>query len=177
MKMNDIFRSEEWRLLLICRHAQSSWDDAAVRDFDRPLNRRGERDAPEMGRRLLQHGVQPDLIITSPAKRALQTARYYADQLAYPLDRLQAEPLVYLASVHQLIGLLETVDPKVRTLLAVGHNPAITNLANMLGGLHIDSIPTGGIVALAFHQPSWQGLAPDTGQLVFVDYPKRPDVA
>ncbi|NLX18278.1 MAG: histidine phosphatase family protein [Desulfobulbus sp.] len=174
MKVSDIRLSDEGRLLFICRHAKSSWDDAAVRDFDRLLNKRGERDAPEMGRRLAQRGVRADLIISSPAKRALQTACYYADKLAYPLKRLQTEPLLYLAPVRRLIRLVEATDPGVRTLFLVGHNPESTNLANILGGLHIDTIPTAGIVALAFQQPSWHGLAPGSGQLVFFDYPKRP---
>jgi phosphohistidine phosphatase len=158
--------------LLICRHAKSSWSDATLSDFDRPLNKRGERDAPEMGRRLAERGIRPDLIMTSPAARALQTAHHYANQLACTPDRLLTNPLQYAATARQLITLLQETAPEVRTLLLVGHNPESTELANRLGGLNIDNIPTSGIVGLSFALSSWQELAPGTGKLLFFDYPK-----
>ena len=163
----------EFRQLIICRHAKSSWSDATLRDFDRPLNKRGERDAPEMGRRLAQRGIHPDLILASPAVRALQTAHHYAHQLAYPLDRLLTNPLQYAATTRQLITMLQGTASEVQTLLLVGHNPESTELANMLGGLRIDNIPTSGIVGLSFVLPSWQELAPGMGQLLFFDFPKQ----
>lgn len=130
-----------------------------------------------MGRRLAQRGVRPDLIMTSPAIRALQTASHYADQLAYSRNRLLINPLQYATTARQLITLLQETAPDVRTLLLVGHNPESTELANMLGDLHIDNIPTSGIVALTFVLPSWQELAPGMGQQLFFDYPKKPVAA
>ena len=162
----------ECKQLFICRHAKSSWSDASLRDFERPLNKRGERDAPEMGRRLAQRGIRPDLIMASPAVRALQTAHHYASQLACSPDRLLTNPLQYAATARQLITLLQETAPEVHTLLLVGHNPESTELANVLGGLNIDNIPTSGIVGLSFALPSWQELAPGTGKLLFYDYPK-----
>jgi len=159
--------------LLICRHAKSSWASPGLSDFDRPLNERGERDAPEMGRRLAGYGVQPDLIMTSPAARALATAFHYADQLGIPPDQVLKNPAQYAASVPELIGLIHMADPGVSTLMLVGHNPESTDLANELGGLNIDNIPTGGVVALAFSRCTWADLAAGSGILQFFDYPKK----
>jgi phosphohistidine phosphatase len=159
--------------LLICRHAKSSWQDASLNDFDRPLNKRGERDAPEMGRRLARHGVRPDLIMTSPASRAFLTALHYARQLGIPLEEIRRNPAQYAASVPELIRLIRSVDSGVGTLMLVGHNPESTELANALGGLSIDNIPTSGIVALTFAQCGWADLTADSGTLLFFDYPKK----
>jgi phosphohistidine phosphatase len=159
--------------LFICRHAKSSWSDATLSDFERPLNKRGERDAPEMGRRLAQRGIRPDLIMASPAVRALQTAHHYANQLACSPDRLLTNPLQYAATARQLIALLQETAPEVQTLILVGHNPESTELANILGGLNIDNIPTSGIVGLSLALSSWQKLAPGMGKLLFFDYPKQ----
>lgn len=161
------------RRLLICRHAKSSWQDASLGDFDRPLNRRGERDAPEMGRRLAQRGICPDLIMTSPATRALKTALHYAAQLRYPDEQVRSNPTQYTATVPVLLRIVQETAPQVKTLLLVGHNPESTALANTLGGLAIDNIPTSGIVALEFALDSWQDLAAGKGVLLFFDYPKK----
>ena len=159
--------------LLICRHAKSSWQDPGLHDFDRPLNKRGERDAPEMGRRLVQRQMRPDLIMTSPAARASATALHYARQLGIPPGQIQQNPEQYEASALKLIGLIRAVDSGVRTLMLVGHNPESTCLANELGGLSIDNIPTGGIVALAFSKCAWADLTAGSGTLLFFDYPKK----
>lgn len=172
MKSATVLPAER-RLLLICRHAKSSWQDPGMDDFHRPLNRRGQRDAPEMGRRLAALGLRPDLIMTSPAVRALATARHYAAALAYPEAALQQHPEQYAASPAVLLELLHRVDPQVRILLLVGHNPESTMLANWLGQLAIPNIPTSGIVALALTCGAWQDLAAGAARLLFFDYPKK----
>jgi len=172
MKSNTASQFEKKRLL-ICRHAKSSWLDTTLSDFERPLNKRGERDAPMMGRRLAERGIRPDLIMTSPAARALATAAHYAAHLGHPLDRVQRNPIQYTATVSVLITLLQAMDSSVNTVLLVGHNPESTALANALGGLTIDNIPTGGIVALEFALRTWSELKAGTGALLFFDYPKK----
>lgn len=172
MKSETVSQPNVMRLL-ICRHAKSSWQDTTLSDVERPLNKRGERDAPEMGKRLRQRGIRPDLIMTSPAARAKATATHYAAQLGYPLDQLHENPLLYAATVPSLIRLVQEVKPKIHTLLLVGHNPESTALANVLGGLAIDNIPTSGIVALEFRLASWQDLTSGTGTLLFFDFPKN----
>ncbi|MCL2075945.1 MAG: histidine phosphatase family protein [Betaproteobacteria bacterium] len=158
--------------LFVCRHAKSSWQDADLGDFERPLNKRGERDAPEMGRRLAKQGMTPDLIMSSPAVRAINTAIHYANQLGMQPEEIRRNQEQYAASVSELVNLIRTVDSGVKTLMLVGHNPESTDLANALGGLNIDNIPTSGIVALAFSQ-AWADLTVGSGDLLFFDYPKK----
>lgn len=166
----------EGKLLLICRHAKSSWQDHTLGDVDRPLNKRGQRDAPEMGRRLRQRSLRPDLIVASHAVRARTTAGLYADQLGYPQERIRIEPTLYAATTRALLTLLRQVDPGVARVMIVGHNPEFTALANLLGGkVAIDNLPTSGIVALEFAVDSWADLAPGAGRLLFFDFPKHVD--
>jgi phosphohistidine phosphatase len=159
--------------LLICRHAKSSWDDASLSDVERPLNKRGRRDAPEMGRRLAERGLLPDLIFASHATRAWTTAEAYADRLGYPPDRIQVDPALYTATAASLLALVRSLEPRLGRVLLVGHNPECTAFANLLGNLDLGNLPTGGIVALEFHTRSWQEILPGHGQLLFVDCPKN----
>lgn len=159
--------------LVICRHAKSSWDDASLSDVERPLNKRGRRDAPEMGRRLAERGLLPDLILASHATRAWTTAEAYADRLGYPPDRIQVNPTLYTATAASLLALVRALEPRLGRILLVGHNPECTAFANLLGNLDLDNLPTGGIVALEFHTRSWQEILPGQGQLLFVDFPKN----
>ncbi|MDD2464890.1 MAG: histidine phosphatase family protein [Desulfobulbus sp.] len=159
--------------LLICRHAKSSWKDLELSDFDRPLNKRGNNDALEMGRRLVVRGIRPDLICASPAVRAMETARCYAEQLGYSFDQIRFNLGQYAASVAWLVSLIQEVKSEVDTLLVVGHNPESTMLANFLSGLLIENIPTSGIVALECRAHTWREVGPGCGSLVFFDYPKK----
>lgn len=163
----------ESKRLLICRHAKSSWHDATLSDIDRTLNSRGERDAPEMGRRLGKRGIQPDLIMASPAVRAQATAAIYAAQLGYLLENIRINTAQYAATVPGLLAVLREVEPQFGTVMMVGHNPESTAFANMLGGLHLENIPTCGIVALEFSGASWQAAAAGKGALLFFDFPKH----
>jgi len=135
------------------------------------LNARGERDAALMGRRLSRRGARPDLILSSPAARALATAGHYAGQLGIAPTLIRRNPAQYAASVPALLALIRAVDPGVGALMLVGHNPESTDLANALGGLSIDNIPTGGVVALAFSHGVWADVQAGGGSLVFFDYP------
>lgn len=159
--------------LLICRHAKSGWKDQTLSDFERPLNKRGKRDAPVMGQRLVKHKAIPDLIMTSPAKRALATAIQYAEILGYPEEQIVTNRSQYAASVAQLVSLIQQTKKSVSTLMIVGHNPESTQLANFLSVLQFDSIPTCGIVALEFSLNSWQGIDEAVGKLLFFDFPKN----
>jgi phosphohistidine phosphatase len=161
------------KTLLICRHAKSSWDDVTLSDRERPLNQRGRRDAPEMGRRLRQLGIQPDLVLVSTAVRTQETAQHYMRQLECPPERLLIHPEIYTATVSGLLSVVQEVDSTVQTLLLVGHNPECTGFANLLGGLRLDRMPTGGIVAVRFPVDRWQEVEPGTGEVLFYDFPKN----
>jgi len=128
--------------LTLLRHASARPQDATTGDRERGLDSTGEQDARWMGRRLRSAGIRPSLILTSPALRALQTARIVARELAYPLEFLQREPALYLASPADLLQVIACQDDTFNDMLVCGHNPGITQLANQLTAAAIDSIPT-----------------------------------
>ena len=159
--------------LTLVRHAKSSWNDPSAADIDRALNNRGVRDAPMMGRRLLERGARPSLILTSTAKRARKTARLVAKQLGYPVEFIQGEAELYLASPDTIVDVVAQQDDGFNDLMLFGHNPGITDLSNRLTGAGIDNVPTCGIVAIDATVDTWAELNPDTCELAFFDYPKN----
>lgn len=159
--------------LFIIRHAKSSWDDPSLDDFDRPLNKRGKRDAPVMGKRLAKRVGCPDLIVSSPALRAKKTAQAIAEAVGYPIESVEWNERIYEASSTELIGILRKIDESVGTAMVFGHNPTLTMAANQLAGSSIENIPTCGVVELALPGTSWGDLAAGTAKLIDFDYPKR----
>ncbi len=116
------------RELLILRHAKSDWDTNAPSDFERPLNKRGKKDAPRMGRWLHDRCLNPDLILASPAQRARETTLAVAEQLAMPEDAIRWEERIYEASRSTLVEVLREVNDEHRRVLLVGHNPGLESL-------------------------------------------------
>lgn len=161
------------RTLTIIRHAKSSWKDPELKDFERPLNKRGKRDAPLAGKRLKEYNISFDLIVTSPAKRALTTAKVIAVEIGYPKKNLIANQRIYMADVEDLIQVLRKVDNSCKHVAIVGHNPDLTDLANELTGETIENIPTCGIVHAKFNIKAWRDLDEGKGKLVLFDYPKK----
>ncbi len=161
------------RQLTLLRHAKSSWDDAALKDRDRPLNERGERDAPVMGRRLLARGARPTLMLTSPAVRARRTAQIIAREIGYPQEFLQREEDLYLASPDDIVAVIARQDSSFRDIIVCGHNPGLTELANRLTGAGIDNVPTAGVVVIGLDLKSWADLDGAEGDLLLFDYPRR----
>lgn len=160
------------RRLSLLRHAKSSWKDTGLDDFDRPLNSRGKHDAPMMGRRLLERGARPSLIITSPAKRARSTAKKIANSLNYPQEFLQSDKDLYLAGPEQILAVIARQDDQFHDIMVVGHNPGLTELASRLSGRYIDNVPTTGVVCLETEAESWTELAESRCNLLYFDYPK-----
>ncbi len=159
--------------LLLCRHAKSSWKDPTLADRDRPLNGRGKRDAPMMGERLADRGVAPDAMVSSPAKRARKTARHLAKRLRFPVSSIRIVDEIYGATPAVLLACIHRFEPSWNQVVLVGHNNELTLLANRLGGLAIDNVPTAGVVCLDFPVASWQDIQEGSGSLVFFDYPKK----
>lgn len=161
------------RQLTLLRHAKSSWADAGMKDRDRPLNERGERDAPLMGRRLRERGARPTLILTSPAVRARRTAQIIAREIGYPQEFLQREEDLYLASPDEIVSVVGRQDSSFRDVVVCGHNPGLTELANRLTGAGIDNVPTTGVVIIGLDLKSWADLDGAQGELLLFDYPRR----
>jgi phosphohistidine phosphatase len=160
------------RLYLI-RHAKSSWSNLQISDFDRPLNQRGKREAPLMAERLAQYGVCPDVLISSPAKRAMATAEIVARSVKYPVKRIHYEDSVYTSATIDLLHVLQKIDDRITTAFLVGHNYAITDLAVMLTGEYISKIPTSGVVAMDFSIATWKEVGPSKGAMLFFYCPEK----
>lgn len=159
--------------LTLVRHAKSSWRNPDLPDFDRPLNKRGEQDAPLMARRLAKCNLVFDLVLASPARRTRLTAEAIAEQRAVDTTRITFDERIYLATAGELINLLQTIDDKLQDVLLVGHNPGITDLANYLVGGRLENVPTCGIFSVELPITSWQRLERAAGTLLFYDYPKK----
>ena len=159
--------------LTLIRHAKSSWDHPELSDFDRPLNRRGLENAAGMGRWLAQSDFAPDLLLTSTAVRALETARILADALELPTGRILQEEALYHAEREVLLDLLKRADNRIGHLALIGHNPGLTALANELGTEFLDNLPTCGVLTLSFDTPAWSSVITMKGQRVRYDFPKR----
>lgn len=161
------------RTLTLIRHAKSSWKDSKLDDFDRPLNKRGKDNAPMMGRLLNEAGVRFDLITTSPALRALTTARLIARELGYPETRLLRNPRLYGASASRLLEIVHGLPDDQHEVALVAHNPGLTELCNYLCGERIDNLPTCAVAAIRFDIDAWAAVYRDTGQLVRYEYPRK----
>ncbi len=159
------------KYLSLLRHAKSSWKDPACDDFDRPLNKRGRQDAPLIGQRLAMLGEVPEVIISSPAKRARSTAESVAAALPYQSSAIRYEPCIYEAGLGTLVELVSQLDDDWQNVMLVGHNPGLTDLANAFAPCKIGNIVTCGLVKLAFRVDSWRDIQFDCGRLLFYDYP------
>jgi phosphohistidine phosphatase len=160
------------KTLYVIRHAKSSWDNPQLGDFDRPLNERGERDAPRMGKRLKEKRIVPDLLLSSPAKRALTTCEKIADILGYPNEKIKTEGALYHAGEEEILQIIKKTNDKHDVLLIFGHNPGLTDFVNKLTDTFIHNIPTCGIVACSLNIDSWKGIDWGKGKLDFFDFPK-----
>jgi len=161
------------KILTIIRHAKSSWKDNSISDKNRPLNRRGKRDAPLMGERIQEHGIRPSLIVSSPATRAWTTAKIIAEAINYPREFLQKEDTLYLASLHELLDVVVAQDNGFNNLMLVGHNPGMTDFANFLVPGLTNNLQTAGVVSVQIDQDDWSLYERPATELLGHDWPKK----
>ena len=157
--------------LILLRHAKSSWKDASLDDFDRPLNRRGKKDAPIMAHKLAMRKIKIDLTISSPANRTIETAKIFANILGCESEIIFNDKL-YEASYKEILNVINLIDDKYQNVLLVCHNPGITNLVNYISDYFIENISTSGIVGLSTNS-SWKNINENGCSFLFYDYPKR----
>jgi len=160
------------KTLFLVRHAKSSRDDPSIPDKDRPLNARGERDAPKMGKRLAKRDVMPDLILSSPARRALKTAKIIAKELDYKLKDVVVDDRLYAVEADQLLHVICRLDDKLKCVLLFGHNPELTELAHRLSS-KITDMPTCAVAEFTFDAKSWSDVGKDKPASVTLDSPKQ----
>ncbi|PRY09850.1 phosphohistidine phosphatase [Pontibacter ummariensis] len=159
--------------LYILRHAKSSWKYENLSDHDRPLKKRGRKDAPLMGQELAARGVMPDLIISSPAVRALSTATLVAHEMEYDPDNIRVDERLYGADTDDLLEVVQKAPADIKSLMIVGHNETITEFANLLSQEVIARLPTTGVVGLSFDCDSWDEIGKENATLLFYDFPKN----
>ena len=161
------------KTLTLVRHAKSSWKDHSLADRDRPLNKRGKRDAPEMGRRIAAAGIRPSLIVSSPTVRAWTTAKIIANEIGYPREFLQRDNGLYLASVNGILDVIVAQDPGFNNLMLVGHNPGFTDFANFLVPGLTNNMPTAGVVSVELDSDDWSLYDRPAAELLLYDFPKN----
>ena len=160
------------KTLFLVRHAKSSRDDPAMPDKDRPLNDRGKRDAPKMGERLAKRDVKPNLILSSPATRALKTAEIIAKKLDYKLKNIVVDDRLYAVAADDLLDVIRNLDDKLERVMVFGHNPELTELAHRLSS-KITHMPTCAVAEFTFDVKSWSNIGKDKPATVALDYPKQ----
>lgn len=162
------------KTLYIIRHAKSSWDDPAQDDFERPLNERGKRDAPRMAKRLKEKEIYPNLILSSPAKRARSTARRMAKVLKYNKENIQTDRSLYHADEGTIFSVIQNINNKHDVVFLFGHNPGLTDFVNsfMSDEIDIDNIPTAGVVAFRIDGDTWKDVQWGKNKILFFDFPK-----
>ena len=160
------------KILYLVRHAKSSWDDPTLADKDRPLSPRGLSSAPDMGRKLAAQGHKPDLVISSPARRALTTAKKIAQETGYSDSKIVTDDHLYFSGTRSMVDLLEQVDDKHGSVMIVGHNPAMSSLLNVLCESSVENMPTCAVAVVSFDMTSWSELTMTDGELLSYDYPK-----
>jgi len=158
------------KTVLLIRHAKSSWDDSSVSDFDRPLNERGKKNAPEMAVRLHDKGIKPDMLVSSPAKRAKQTAKAF--QKILDIQDLEFVDELYLPSPEAFAKVISSLPAKVSTVAIFSHNPGITEFANSLSTTRIDNMPTSSVFAVKADVKTWSDFTTQHTRFWFFDYPK-----
>lgn len=163
------------KTLYIVRHAKSSWADPGQSDFDRPLNDRGKKDAPRMGKRLKERGIVPDLLLSSPAKRALSTCRRISRQVGYDEEKIKTEKRLYHADSETLQDVIQNLNNKYNTVMVFGHNPGLTDYVNEVMHAGLANLPTCGIVAARFLTDTWKSAEASNCELLFIDFPKSKD--
>lgn len=161
------------RKLFIIRHAKSSWDHPGLDDIDRPLADRGIRNAGEMAERLLARGLVPELLLTSPANRAMNTALIMSKIWGLDPEDLQIHEALYDAHISDIAGVVSGVPAEIAKLAIFGHNPSFTSYPNRFLKSPLDNLPTAGIVVVTLESKKWGGIDRKHVMECYVDYPKR----
>ncbi len=152
------------------RHAKSSWEDASLSDFDRPLNDRGLRSAPFMGKLMRDKDLEPDVISSSPAERAKQTALLVKDASGFSQE-IRFDDRIYEASPHTLLQVVSEIDDANISAMLVGHNPGMEGFIRYLTG-DLEPMPTAALAVIELDIDKWTEIADGCGRLQNIYRPK-----
>lgn len=158
------------KILVLVRHAKSSWNHLDLDDFDRPLNDRGKHDAPEMAKRLKKTPFRPELLVSSPAKRALSTARKFARVFDLEKDEIIRIPELYHASSEKILKRIHSLPEEIQKVALFGHNPGLSDFVSQYSSFQIANMPTASIVVLEISH--WSDFGKKPAAVKWYDYPK-----
>ncbi len=158
--------------LYLMRHAKSSWKNKNIKDYERPLSKRGKKNALFMGNVLKKRGVFFDIIISSSAKRAYKTAKIVAKEIGYDKKKILKDKRLYLISFEEFLDYIKNLDDKYKSVLIVGHNPDISKLFSYLTGKE-SKMPTAAVGALELKGDRWRDIEEREIEALFFDYPKK----
>ncbi len=159
--------------LTLIRHAKSSWKNPELTDFQRPLRKRGMRDAPRMGEIMAKKLGRPDMFLSSPARRALDTAHLVCAALGLDTESVVTDERLYHAGLADLYAVLSELEDGYERIFLCAHNPGITEFVNFLTLSMIEKVPTCGVAHITLPVDNWKDIAFGVGKLVFFDCPKR----
>lgn len=148
------------KLLIILRHGKAEQNTMDKDDYDRQLTNRGRNNSTDMGKFILDKIGSPDLILSSSANRAFETAQLAADSIGYPTDKIEADQNLYFAPSNWILNVISKLDDNLNSCLFIGHNPGLTELINSLG-VDLDNLPTASSVCFEFNVDSWIDIAPN----------------
>ncbi|WP_339699906.1 histidine phosphatase family protein [Algoriphagus aquimarinus] len=158
--------------IILVRHGKSAWNNPHLADHDRPLADRGLDNVPEMGFRLKEKGILPDLILSSTATRAAQTAEILAEVLHIPNSKIAYEKNLYHASSAMILKCIQRQDDSHELIFVVGHNPGMNDFIDFFGG-NLDNLPTAGQYGLLVDTDHWLQVRPENCRAWFIDFPKK----
>lgn len=161
------------KTIYFIRHAKSSWDSLGMKDKDRPLNDRGERDAPRMGKLLKDKGVKPDKLVSSPANRAFSTAKHFAAAFDIATANIAVEEQIYEADVTDIMEVVHGLSDDWETVFIFGHNPTFTDVVNQFTERSIMNVPTCGVCKVESTIDRWEDFASNNARLTEFHYPKQ----
>lgn len=161
--------------LFLLRHAKSGWKNSILDDFIRPLKKSGIEEVSFMGnvyKKLCE--TVPDVVITSPARRALETAQLFVKEIGYPPDKIILQQKMYETESEELLKILRDIKDVCKNVIMIGHNPEFTEFANrIIQNTWIDNIPTCGLVGVEFKVKSWGKIEEKSGKLFCFEYPNK----
>ena len=160
------------KTLFLVRHAKSSRADQTLPDRERPLDDRGRRDAPSMGKRLAERDAKPELIVSSPALRALTTAQLIADEIGYAREDIVVDDRLYASSASDLLAVIRALDKKLDRVMLFGHNPEFTDLAHQLSS-EIADMPTCAVAEFRFDTKAWSDVGDVEPTHAMLEGPKK----
>ncbi len=168
-----MFGKKEVRTIYLIRHGKAGWGDMGTTDRERKLEPQGIAESKLLGQQLMNRGIQVDLMVSSDAVRAWQTANILAETTGYPKDKIKKEPLLYLADEVRLLDELLALPDEVNTVIFVAHNPGLTDFVNQYMESPVNALPPSALVGIRFKAKHWIEIEDCHGQITETVFPLK----